>query len=265
MITNDKMIEDVKRIFDTNLYESRLWVALLSRGISTAGELSEISAVPRSRTYDVLESLEKKGLITVKRETRPVKYIAVAPEDSLEQVKKNHFAKLEEQKNFMDGLKKHEMVLKLKGIHKTGSQLVEDHEKAGLLRSRRGISHHIDSILRNAKANLDIIATPSELKYLVDHHIENMKLANDKGVDIRVLGPFTDDEKEALKAVGKHATIKKTDKVDARIILRDGEEMIFSLFPHEEVHHLYDNAVWVHSPYFVKAMSQMFENVWSKK
>jgi len=42
------------RDFGLNSYESRLWTALLSRGVSTAGELSDISNVPRSRTYYVL-------------------------------------------------------------------------------------------------------------------------------------------------------------------------------------------------------------------
>ncbi|MBT3451388.1 hypothetical protein HN448_05455, partial [archaeon] len=32
--------------FGLNSYESKLWVALLSRGVSTAGELSDISNVP---------------------------------------------------------------------------------------------------------------------------------------------------------------------------------------------------------------------------
>ena len=52
--------------FGLNSYESKLWVALLSRGVSTAGELADISSVPRSRAYDVLESLEKKGFIVMK-------------------------------------------------------------------------------------------------------------------------------------------------------------------------------------------------------
>ncbi len=40
--------------FGLNSYESKLWAALLSRGVSTAGELSDIASVPRSRSYDVL-------------------------------------------------------------------------------------------------------------------------------------------------------------------------------------------------------------------
>ncbi|MBS3095823.1 hypothetical protein J4480_00115, partial [Candidatus Woesearchaeota archaeon] len=38
--------------FGINGYEVKIWTALLSRGVSTAGELSDIANVPRSRSYD---------------------------------------------------------------------------------------------------------------------------------------------------------------------------------------------------------------------
>ncbi|GAG02781.1 unnamed protein product, partial [marine sediment metagenome] len=73
--------------FGLNTYESKLWTALLSRGVSTAGELSDIATVPRSRSYDVLESLQRKGFIIMKL-GKPIKYIAVPPEEVLERIKK---------------------------------------------------------------------------------------------------------------------------------------------------------------------------------
>ena len=66
MIVKEEFLSRLRKIFDLNLYEVKVWTALLSRGISTAGELSSISDVPRSRTYDILESLEKKGFIVMK-------------------------------------------------------------------------------------------------------------------------------------------------------------------------------------------------------
>ena len=59
MIVKDEFLSRLRKIFDLNLYEVKVWTALLSRGVSTAGELSSISDVPRSRTYDILESLER--------------------------------------------------------------------------------------------------------------------------------------------------------------------------------------------------------------
>ena len=86
MIIQKEFLNKLKD-FGLNTYEAKLWSALLSRGVSTAGELSDIANVPRSRSYDVLESLEKKGFIVVKL-GKPIKYIAVPPEEVVERVKK---------------------------------------------------------------------------------------------------------------------------------------------------------------------------------
>ena len=65
MIIKEDFLNKLRHYFGLNLYEVRIWTALLSRGISSAGELADISDVPRSRAYDVLESLEKKGFIVI--------------------------------------------------------------------------------------------------------------------------------------------------------------------------------------------------------
>ena len=88
MIVKEEFLSRLRKIFDLNLYEVKVWTALLSRGTSTAGELSNISDVPRSRTYDILESLEKKGFILMKL-GKPIKFVAIKPEEVVERVKKN--------------------------------------------------------------------------------------------------------------------------------------------------------------------------------
>ena len=88
MLIKEEFLGRIRKIFDLNLYEAKVWTALLSRGVSTAGELSNISDVPRSRTYDVLESLEKRGYAITKI-GKPVKYISVKPVEILEKIKSN--------------------------------------------------------------------------------------------------------------------------------------------------------------------------------
>ena len=78
MIAKPELIKQIKSSFKLNIYETKVWLALLSKGIATAGEIAEISNVPRSRTYDVLEGLEKQGFAIMKL-GKPVKYIAVSP------------------------------------------------------------------------------------------------------------------------------------------------------------------------------------------
>ncbi|MFT4310695.1 MAG: TrmB family transcriptional regulator, partial [Candidatus Woesearchaeota archaeon] len=86
MIIQKDMLQKMKD-FGLNSYEAKLWTALLSRGVSTAGELSDIANVPRSRTYDVLETLEKKGFIVMKL-GKPIKYLAVHPNEVVKRIKK---------------------------------------------------------------------------------------------------------------------------------------------------------------------------------
>ncbi len=54
--------ELLREAFGLNAYESKLYVALLGRGMK-AGEAAQASGVPQSRTYDTLRSLEQKGFV----------------------------------------------------------------------------------------------------------------------------------------------------------------------------------------------------------
>ena len=86
MLASQKVLDTLKGI-GLNLYERSLWVALLARGSATAGELSEIAKVPRSRTYDILQSLADRGFVVLQT-ARPLKYLAIAPNEALERAKK---------------------------------------------------------------------------------------------------------------------------------------------------------------------------------
>ena len=108
MIMQKEFIEKLK-IFGLNSYEAKIWVALLSRGVSSAGELSDISNVPRSRSYDVLESLEKKGFIIMKI-GKPIKYIAVPPNEVLERVKGKIQEDAESQARNLENLRESEVL-----------------------------------------------------------------------------------------------------------------------------------------------------------
>src|SRR5208283_4459399 len=64
-------------------YEIRSYTSLLEIGPATASELSEASAVPYSKIYEVLGSLEKKGWIEMEH-GRPSKYYPKPPSVAME-------------------------------------------------------------------------------------------------------------------------------------------------------------------------------------
>ena len=112
MIVKDEFLSKLRRYFSLNLYEVKIWTALLSRGVSTAGELSDIANVPRSRSYDVLESLEKKGFVVMKL-GKPIKYIAVPPNEVVERVKKRIKKQAEEDQTILDEIKESKILEEL--------------------------------------------------------------------------------------------------------------------------------------------------------
>ena len=103
VLVSNKTMDALKNI-GLNLYERRLWVALLSRGTSSAGELSEIANVPRSRTYDILQSLAEKGFVVVQT-SKPIRYVATAPAEALERAKKKMEENIRETQERIDELK----------------------------------------------------------------------------------------------------------------------------------------------------------------
>lgn len=77
------MVDDLEArlrlILGLNRYEAKVYMTLLGRGPLKALEIAGISGVPRGRVYDVLRSLEAKGLVN----RRDHEYGAVHPRRAL--------------------------------------------------------------------------------------------------------------------------------------------------------------------------------------
>src|SRR3989338_11696495 len=104
MMGKPELVNKVKNYFGLNIYETKVWLALLTKGVASAGEIAEISDVPRSRTYDVLESLEKQGF-AMQKIGKPVKYLAVKPISVIEKLKKNTLDEMNDKINTLSNIK----------------------------------------------------------------------------------------------------------------------------------------------------------------
>ena len=80
----------IKMLMDLGLtyQEAKIYFALCIRGAATVSELSDLAEVPYTKTYDILNTLENKGLV-VSLGGRPIKYEAVYPEVALKTLKEN--------------------------------------------------------------------------------------------------------------------------------------------------------------------------------
>lgn len=258
MIVQKDFLNKLKE-FGLNSYESKLWVALLARGISTAGELSDISNVPRSRAYDVLESLEKKGFIIVKV-GKPIKYLAVPPSEVVERVKKKVAEDAQQKTNVLEQLKKSDVLSELNGLHSTGVKLIDPTDKSGSFRGRNKIYEHLSLMIRNAQKNIFLITTKKGLERKNNTIYSALKKASQSGVKVKIAVPHNIN-KEDLTKISQVAEVKHT-KQDARFCIVDNKELLLMLIDDQKVHPDYDSGVWIETEYFVNYFGTLFDKEW---
>jgi len=261
MIVKEEFLSKLRRYFALNLYEVKIWTALLSRGVATAGELSDIANVPRSRSYDVLESLERKGFVIMKL-GKPIKYIAVSPEEVVGRVKKNMRADADEKIKRLDKLKNTDLLNELSLLHTQGIELVEPSELSGSLRGRHNLYSHLELAIRNANKSVTIMTTSQGLLRKIEGLKSTFEKLKKKGVEVRIAAPLTKENRQALGDISKVAEVRHTDHA-GRFCVVDGREVVFMVLDDKEVHPTYDVGIWVNTPFFANALENLFDQQWN--
>ena len=125
-----------------NLLESLPVIGAAAKGVASAGEIANLSQVPRSRAYDVLESLEKKGFAVVKI-GKPVKYFGIKPKMILERLRDRVKKDAEEKINDLLKIKDTEEFTKLEEIYKGGIAPVKRENLSAALKGKSTISNFL--------------------------------------------------------------------------------------------------------------------------
>jgi len=253
MIVKQELANKIRDYFDLNIYETKVWLALLSKGIASAGEVSTISGVPRSRTYDVLESLEKKGF-AIEKLGKPVKYIGVKPRIILEKLKNNVRSDADDKINDLLKIRTTQEFEELESLYKEGVNPIRREEVSASLRGKSNISNHLREILQNAEKEVIVCTSAKEFaskSKLFQQTFDRLKKSNIK-VKIALSG-----EEELIKQISDNLDIKiKRVTIDAKFFIIDRKEILFYLSkdPTQE-----DIAIWLNSEFFAEAFASLFE------
>jgi len=259
MIVQKDFLKKLKD-FGLNTYESKLWTALLSRGVSTAGELSDIANVPRSRSYDVLESLEKKGFVVMKL-GKPIKYLAVAPEEVVERVKKNMHNEASERIQRLEELKTTDVIAELNALHDQGIELIEPADLSGSLRGRHNLYNHLEHVIKGANHSVTLMTTSQGLMRKADSLLPVLEKLKKRGVQVRIAAPLTKENKDSVRELSKVAEVRHADS-NARFCIVDNKDLVFMVMNDQDVHPTYDIGIWVNTPFFASALGSLFDQAW---
>lgn len=261
MIIKPELVKKVKLYFDLNIYETKVWLALLSKGISSAGEIAEMSGVPRSRTYDVLESLEKQGFAIAKI-GKPVKYIAVKPESVIEKLKINISKNAEEKVKTLANLRDTKEYTELEELHKTGAVPIRQQDMSGVIRGKLNLYSHVREMLENSEKEAILCIPALEIENrsrIFGAMFDRLKKA---GIHVKIAISGQDSD---IKRISEKFKIKP-EKVDinSKFFISDRKQILIvinssSSSEEEEI------GLWLNSELFSGALAYLFDLALKKR
>jgi sugar-specific transcriptional regulator TrmB len=257
MIVKPELVKRIKEHFSLNIYETKVWLALLSRGIASAGEIAELSGVPRSRTYDVLESLEKEGFAIAKL-GKPVKYIAVKPTTVVEKLKTVTLKNANESVKMLANLKETKEYAELEELYDTGIEPIRHDSMSGAIKGKSNIFNHLKELLEGAKKEAIICTSASEINEKSRIFSTLFNNLNKKKINIKIA--LSGDENEIKKINNKFKINAQKLSIDSRFFAVDKEQVLFMLSQGSKDED--ELGVWINSDFFVNSLAFLFEKAW---
>ncbi len=259
MLVKQDLINKIKDYFDLNIYETKVWLALLGKGIASAGQIADISGVPRSRTYDVLESLDKKGFAIVKI-GKPVKYIGVKPKIILEKLKNNVRTDAEDKIVTLSNVKETNEFTQLEHLYKEGINPIKREDISAALKGKSNISNYLKEIIQNAKKEVIICTNADEIAAKPKLFAQTFQILQKANITIKIA--LSGDEAKIKQLSDSFGLkIKKID-IDAKFFIIDKCEILFYLSKNSEKE---DIAIWLNSDFFAQAFGELFEKAVGSK
>lgn len=254
MIVKQELIKRIRSYFNLNIYETKVWLALLARGIASAGEVAEISGIPRSRTYDVLESLEKRGF-AIAKVGKPVKYLAVKPTIVIEKLKRNAIKNARDRVSILSNMKKTREYDELVKLHKSGLSPLKQRELGGAIRGKLNLYSHIYDMLKNAKREVMICVSYDEIKRKSRAFLNIFDRLKKQGIRLRIALNASIEE---IRDVNKQFKINATRVgLNAKFFIVDREQTLFMITNSGDDDQ--ETGIWLNSNFFSTALADLFE------
>ena len=141
-------VEQVGERFNLGEYEIDAYLTVLEQGQLTASEIADRTDIPQPRVYDTVRSLSDRGLVEL-RESRPMKVVAIDPEEAFENVQTSLA----------------EMIDELEARYTAPTR---ETEAVSLVKSRSTILRYIEEVIDDADYELSLSLTPDLLTRFED-------------------------------------------------------------------------------------------------
>ncbi len=220
--------------------EANVYLVCLKKGEATANRISELSGLPRSTTYDILEKLKNLGLIsTCIKESKT--YFISNPPESLN-------AMLAE---------KNDILAKILPDLKKMQNQIGDKPYAEVFQGKNAILKIFDEILSNSK-NLKVIGSIGNALEKIGYHPEKFRTRRiENKIKIKQILEVSNESRKILQ--DKYTEVKFLES------LKDSKEAIF-LFDDFAYHIIFQyeiSAIKIKSKDHANSMILIFNDLWN--
>src|SRR3989344_2418308 len=254
MMLKPELVKKIKSYFNLNIYETKVWLALLTRGVSSVGEISEVSGVPRSRTYDVLESLEKNGFAITKL-GKPVKYMAIKPASVIEKLKNNARREADEKVKVLSGLPGTEEFTALEQLHNSGIEPIKHGDLSSAIKGKSNIYNYLKEIVENA--GKEVIFCIDAMEILRRYKVFDQVFTRLKKSGVVIKLGLSGNDLEIRDVANKLKTKTFKVPVEAKFIIVDRNQVLMMVTNSE--HEDQEVGIWINSEFFANSLATLFD------
>jgi len=242
MMPSEKVMRTLKELGLTE-YETRAYIALVSGGPATAGNLSKPANVPYSRIYDVLSKLERKGWIEV-QSGRPIRYRAKPPAEAI------RLSKIEQERKFKEA--SDAIIEELEPLYEQKAEVKKP--DIWVIRGDRNLIGKIGEMLARAQVEV-LISTPTLAEELLELQ-SFVPVLGAKNLAVRII---TAERTSSAKKLGRipNLGVRYRKPLFGGGIIIDGKEVLLLLASRGE-----KLGIWSDEVGLAKFAKEYFEYLW---
>ncbi len=231
-------------------YEAKTLNALFKLNEAEAPETSRVAQVPKTRVYDVLDRLAKRGLI-IGIHGRPKRYRAIGPSAVFKTL-------INEKK---DQLKELEAKAEELGNSIEREDKAEVSEKVMKVKDRGDFVRILGQEIDTAKSSVIVFAPLAKEHSLLKNSIKN---AIGKNIEIRLIGAIGEEAKRLAKEYSELGVNVKDLEHGMHAYILDNKKVILGLSDFTKDSPEYHFAIWPENKAMVDALQGYFNQMWKK-
>ncbi len=238
-------------------YEAKAYLALVELEEATAREVADVSRVPRTKIYGVIDDLHQKSLVEVIPE-RPKRFL---PEpfheylDRYEEEFKERLKQVKEDKERFEDL-----------IDDSETPTIQGAGKFRVLKGRKNVLNRMLEMMEEAEKSVWMLGS-AFAPLRINYYSPLMHDKTEEGVLARIQCPILSTNRMDIKEAMAYAEVRhrESDNTGSSILLVDGEQALITHYIPDDTHLFKgeDVSMWTDDPAIVDDLTELMSNTWT--